>query len=329
MRVARSEGQLLNLAKGLLDGGAAPGLSSLLADPHPPIKRIGPTAARILERTLARGAVLMLCREGGWRTETRPTNYPDVKTGRLWERHSPPELRFSKASFTLLRRLLNTPLVTTTPSAGPPAEGHGDHILALATARAMARARLSRGLSMVASSPLVVLAHPQVPGNEVDWAAWVPQHIVLLEGLQDCLAEAWIENESRLLQLRDPEAVIERAHRSRRVLEGFLAALEGIQRLDLADFILSAAQVIFAPQRPLPCFDLDPATPLRVRTDATRSATAFADALLTLERAIHHERAQRFFDDGYDAAQARLARWERLGEAPISRARELREIWQA
>ncbi|MCB9674011.1 MAG: hypothetical protein H6737_02785 [Alphaproteobacteria bacterium] len=320
MNVARSEGQLLTLARALVDGTHPTVVAPLIGDSQPLNRHVGPTAMGILETTLAKGAVMTLVQQGGWRVEKRPGPDGQLRTGRLWERHPTPALHFSKWSFKVLRMLLKEPLVTSAkcPTA-PDAPGEGDRILALLVARALVTLNLTHGFGAVQHEPLVQLAFPWwVEATPVDWPAFLKGREWMIEGLHDLLADAWVEAQRDMIDTRSPARVIAGSERQRAVLTGFLDAIEAMGRRDLADFLLAAGERLVPDPALPPAFgprELDTTATLRDRTAAVRGSTALLEALARVQQFNAADRTVRFFDDEYEATQQRLARWERYSDA--------------
>lgn len=328
MRVARSEALILAVARGLFDGASSDVLGPLFAAAHPMPARIGPTAAGILERTLALGAVRVLARSGGWRRERRPDAHGVLREGRLWERHQPQSLRFTGASARLLVWLAGSAVGVSAPPRRVTSSGAGDQLLALLASDALVEAGHGASLGPLAEQPLVRLAHAWwCDGDAVDWRSWLPEHAWLVEGLGDRLASAWVNTERQKAATRDPLRVLAGSRRQAVVLAGWLDACDAIGRRDLADFLWTAGERLLPdPSVPvgLGARSLDPTRPLRDRLEARVASTSLLDAWIRMDEAVHADRVTRFFDDGYELAQARLKRWERFGEQRVGVARAQR-----
>ncbi|HLT37574.1 MAG TPA: hypothetical protein VK034_14875, partial [Enhygromyxa sp.] len=97
-RVAKSEDELIKIARALVGSGRPPSRIRAAV----PVTKIGPTAMRLLQQTLARGVIATLLRAGGWQSR-RTLVDGQPRRGRLWERHRElPALHFGPASFELL-----------------------------------------------------------------------------------------------------------------------------------------------------------------------------------------------------------------------------------
>ncbi|MCB9671215.1 MAG: hypothetical protein H6734_17160 [Alphaproteobacteria bacterium] len=329
LRVARSESHFLLFVRNVLRGGPQDQLFTHLAGKNPLYPRIGPTAMGILQRSLARGCVLALARHGGWRRETRPVGDPEhAVDGRLWDRHPDVHLTFRSWSYQILVWSWTRPQTDAAPFPRPPTRpGLGDRLVAFLVARALIEARLPQGLAAVAHEPLAQLyAAGRAPLVDVDWPAWLDTGgDILLEGLGESLGRSWAEAERWKLGHTEPLALAEVGEAQQALLRGLLQALEHRDRLDLADFLLHAGQLVVAdPAAPpvLEPVDLRASSSLRDRMRARAACAAFTDAVTFLADAMHGPRSTRFFDDTYDAAQARLRRWERFGD---DRARVFRD----
>lgn len=317
MRVSRSEARLLTVARGLLEGAPADVLGPMITGEHDLAPSIGPTAERLLTRLLARGAVRVLVRGGGWRRETRPDGADGVVTGRLWQRVPVPGLAFTGATRQLLVALTSGRLANGWTSAIP-LPGSGDALLGLLAARLLEEACAGAGIDAL-DTPLVHLGYgwrsKRLRRASLD--TWVAQHGWLIEGVQDPLAGAVVAGERSQARVRVPREALAMATRQGAVLDAFLGACERLGRRDLGDFLLIAGERLIADdmaEAPLGSARLDPRAPLSERVEAQRRSGALLDALIRLQRGILQDRDVRFFDDGHDAAQARLARWERFGD---------------
>lgn len=312
-RVARSEARLLALVRALVEGrGAEPWLVAAYA--LPPV--ISPAAMDLVEHTLAVGTVRRLASGGGWHREKRPVDGRLVH-GRLWERHPEPPLAFSRWSFELLRHLLVTPLANGAGRLDPPEQPTaGDALLAFFAARALSQAGLHRVVDLLQGFPLVQLGFVRRLGPDALEAPW------MLEALQDELADLWLGHLNELAKIRDPLALAERNLAIDRTLHAWLDFLEAADRRDLADFLVDAGRRWIAEDPAwMPALALDPESPLRARTEATRTMAAFPSVLLRLAHGIHADAQVNFFEDAYDAAQERLKRWERFGPERVTAMR--------
>lgn len=331
-RVSRSESRFLLFVRALMVGGPRDQLEAQLKTTHLLPERLGPTAMRLVERTLAKGAILALARGGGWHHEIRPAGTPEaVVEGPLWRRHPEVELRFSTWSFAVLHWAWQGSLTERgSPPKEPTEPGLGDRLVALLLARAFVGVDLPFGIPAVLHEPLVGLFLAGRAVRPYRWSEWLDAGgDVLLEGLQDGLGASCAAREVEKMGMSDPEALLEASTRQRALLDPLLQELARRERLDLADFLLAAGQHLVPDPHQPPALEphrLRANAPLRDRLAAREASAAFIDSVLWLEMQLQSARNTRFFEDTYDAAQARLTRWERFGP---DRARVFREAGTA
>jgi hypothetical protein len=329
--VTRAEANLLTLARTAVGLVPAGDVLRLLATSVPPPTKLGPTAQRVLAETLSRGAVLVLARQGGWQVEAG---------GRLWERHArPPQLVFTGNIVRLLQWVLKTPLADQDL---PPLGTHGPLTLgeSLIAASLLDRLRgtgcegaLARQHAL-RTAPLVVLA------NVVELARVGPLEApsfdaaalgLTIEGIGGLLTRSWVSGELAKREVAEPEVLSRIGAAQEQVLDAFLAAIDKAQARQLANFLVdAAAEWLRTPRTPEDLVrGLSTEAPLRARTEARRRAGAFMRALARLRTWDAEHRGTRFIDDGYDLAQALVARWERLGDAGFNAAARLVEALEA
>lgn len=318
-RVARSEAGFLRFVRMVVRGAPVAQLARILARAQPLNDRIGETAMGVVKTTLARGLVVELARNGGWRNEPRPVD-GDLVTGRLWDRHATPSLTFSGWSFAVLRWAYTTAVIPPVGVPEPPQVlPNGDRLVAWALARALGSCELVGAGACVVFEPLAALQLAgRAPSPAVDWSAWLVEGAVLLEGVSESIGRSWAAVESSKLALTEPADLVQLGNAQARLLTPLLDALHAADRLDLADFLLFAGEhLVVDPSKPpvLVPTELRASRSIRERAAATRASAAFASSIGVLEGRLQSARVTRFFDDDYDAAQARLARWERFGPA--------------
>ncbi len=320
-RLSPGEAALLDVARAVLGRGE-------LRPPLRPPTRLTPDGARLLREIVAKGAVRQLGRMG-WRVE-RCLEGDEVRSGRLWERHAKLPLHFTGASLALLTWLatgdaqaLDVEPVTAADEllmywALSAAQGTD-------TARALAQQPAIRRSALCWLGFAADLARAQpleaAPTFELDGPfAWV------LEALRGDLAQRWTAAERAKSRVGRPGELEAIGEAQDAVLAAFLRAAEGARRRDLCGFIIDAAEAFL--RRPTPAgAGLDPLTPLSDRQRARRAAGALMRAVSALHRWDAEHRAVRFVDEGYAAAQALLADWERLGPRGFARAEEyLRQL---
>lgn len=313
-QVSRSEARLLALVRAIFEGRGEEGF---LVASFPLADQISPAAMGLLEHTLAVGCVQALARGGGWKRERRPRG-AELVDGRLWERHEPVPLHFTGWSYRILASLLRTPLSQQVLELAPPDEAApGDRILAFLIARSLHRSRLPEALSLVQHEPLVQLGfHRELDVDGLLAAPW------LLEAFQQDLEDLWVGHLEELAEITAPLPLIERNVAFHRTLDCLLGALEAHDRRDLADFLIEAARRWIPEDADwMPQVELEARHALRDRTEARRALCVFPGVLLRLSDGIHRDASVNFFEDGYDAAQARLKQWERLGPIRLVAAR--------
>ncbi|GMU63261.1 MAG: hypothetical protein AMXMBFR34_50240 [Myxococcaceae bacterium] len=323
--VTRSEANVLTLARVAV--GAYPAqdaLRLLIAQAEAPVK-LGPTARALLSDTLARGAVGGLARGGGW-----------SKQGgrRLWERHEPPPLRFTASLVRLFRWMLMHPLAG---SEVPPLTLDARLTLAEQVVVTLLLEKL-RGTGCegtlalqpaVREAPLVVLAHAAMLAQAAELEevpeVELPASAVVLEGLRDVFARAWVSGE-RLKRDQEKPAVLARIGRAQTaVLDTFLPAIDQAGQRQLAGFLVDAAVEWLSASRTSDEYvrTLTPDAPLKDRTEARRQAGAFLRRLPRLHAWDREHRSVRFIDDEYRLAQQLVKDWERLGEQGFNEAARL------
>src|SRR5687767_11090642 len=110
LRVHPSEEAFLRLARSLVGLSSPAAGVDILVERHRPAQ-LGASAMVALKEILAKGVLLAMVRRGGHAPKRSVrADGSASKRGRLWERHSPPELRFSAATMDLLRALHEHPL---------------------------------------------------------------------------------------------------------------------------------------------------------------------------------------------------------------------------
>jgi hypothetical protein len=339
-RVARSEADLITVARALGGGLSAGAVEPLLREARPMAERLGPTAMGLLKQTLARGAVLELCRRGGWRPARHLVEGKPV-AGRLWERRGPPELRFTAAGYQLLRWLVASPLAVPAqcrPLKHRGATGLGDELLLylacdLATRCPGCEPALGRS-PLVRGSALCWLGFPDLLGAEGPpeeqalgpaWDRLIGEGMVLVEALQQDLARRWVTLERAKRRLSRLTPMINAGESQHRVLTSFAAALERAERRDLLGFVIEAAARLLhhRPGASAWIGGIARRGTLVRRQRAFRAAGALLAGLELPRRWVEQARAVRFFDDEYQASQLLLQQWEQLGEGGLAHAQLL------
>jgi hypothetical protein len=331
-RIARSEDELIRIARGLLGADRPPPRARAA---HP-IQTIGPSAMGLLQQTLARGLALTLLRRGGWETRRTLIDPDTPARGRLWERHPElPPLRFGPASFALLTWLHGEDLVRPSkPLARAPETTIADDLLHYFACEQLVRAGVGVHQPAFLESPICQLGYadalarpdpaaepgePSCPLPEVDFRPWTRGlGAIAVEALQSPLAKRWRAIEGR------KGGVVALAEMSRigaaqqQVLCGWFAALTEAGRRDLAGFVAEAARdLLVGPNETCPDHrwwirSLSLHAPLSARQRAFSAAGAFLRGVGQLATWLDEAGLVAHFDDDYEAAQLLLSNWRFL-----------------
>lgn len=328
-RVARSEDELLKLARGLVGTGRPPPRTRAAK----PIDAIGPTAMALLQQTLARGVIASLVRSGGWETRRFLVD-GHGKRGRLWERHSPlPPLNFGPASFELLTWLHGEDLVRPTRALERRLDTTlADDVLHYLACEQLTRAGLDIHQPAFLNSPLCQLGFVEFLARDGDA---LPQldfrtlaegpGAIIVEALQSSFAARWIETEQRKGTIVMLEEMARIGRAQDQVLGAWFAALDRVEphRRDLAGFLAEAARQLLArgPERRCPDHrwwirSLSVQAPLAARQTAFAAAAAFLRGVGRLGVWLDEAGVVAHFDDDYEAAQLLLSSWQYLRARP-------------
>jgi hypothetical protein len=332
LRVARSEDELIKLARGLVGAGRPP--SRVRA--NKPIKQIGPTAMTLLQQTLARGVTATLLRGGGWESRRMLVD-GHGKRGRLWERHaSLPPLRFGPASFELLTWLHDEDLVRPTHELPRnPETTLADDVLHYLACEQLTRSGVDVRQPAFLHSPLCQLGFfeflaSDAPLPAIDFGSLVAgPGVIVAEALQTNLVARWLDSEQRkgTIVLLDEMTRIGRAQEH--VLGAWFAALDRVEprRRELAGFVAEAARQLLArgPERRCPDHrwwirSLSLQAPLAARQAAFTAAAAFLRGVGRLGTWLEEAGLVAYFDEDYEAAQLLLSNWQVLRARPDPRA---------
>lgn len=297
-------------------------------------------AVRLVQDSLAKGCVLVLCRGphwqragNGWMRE-RYLRDGRPREGRLWERTDPHEmgLRFSKGALEFL--LWITAEKTDDPKARGPdlAEKSltpADWLLMYLAYTALRQTPLAstiRTWPVFVRNPLCRLAFPpDFPRatKPIDFAPWTKTLAgCILEGLQSELTAAWVEAEGKKGQTSPWQQLQEDGRAQERELDAFLSALEAAGRCDLARFLLRALQTGVTADAAAGRWvaGLQSAgTRLADRAETYRCALALIRQLDRFQRWAASARCVGYFDEGYAAAQLWLADWEQCQGEELTR----------
>lgn len=345
-RVAASEFDLLTVARALVGQVSAGAVEPLLRQPRPMAEKLGPTALGLLKQTLGRGAVLELCRRGGWRASSHLDAGGEVIPGRLWQRRQPEGMRFSPVTVRLLRWLVSSPLSVPADCPalknGPAATG--DQLALYLACDLSARCDCGEPLARspaFRSSPLCWLGFPELLGGEdppskrelSDKALdeLVQDGGLLLEALQQDLARRWFCIERAKRHVASTAEMIAIGRSQELVIEKLCQALERHDRKDLIGFLLEAAGKLLRhrPRYTLWVEGIRTAGSLSERQRAFFASGAMLRALEHPRRWVTQASSTRFFDDDYDASQLLLSLWEQLGSHGLAHAEQLVQRLQA
>jgi hypothetical protein len=312
-RVAESEHALISLARALIVPPAR-GVA-MLAEGRVLPPSIGPTCASLLEDTL-RQLWPALLRRGGARALGQ--------RGRLWERHAPVALVYSRATLDLLRWLVATPrsAASSKPLTGG-ALAIGDQVviyLALAAAENAATQTAIAAQPLVRSAPLAWLGFAHLMGGEPPSFASLVEGAgaIVVEALAGELAARWQAIELGKRAMTNPKALLALGAVQDAVLTAFMATCN--HRRMLAGFVIDAAvPVLERGISPAPIEVARDAT-LAQRSTARVAAGALLRGVARWQAWDDQHRAIRFIDDGYAEAQLLLAWYERIGRSGADRA---------
>lgn len=342
VRVTRDERDLLVVARAAFGREPFAFVEAVLAEARP-LRAPGPTAMGVLERTLARAAVLELARSGGAVSRARVAG-EGVARGRAWEVAPPPELLFSGYAFALLRWLVVAPLgdkTRTVPAFAETPRGLGDELVArgvVSLVRGTSLERLVASQRGVRASVLAWLSHaPSLAAAEGEEAsrdgprpAWgalfAPPLSVAVPCLEDALVAEWV---ARTREGPRGATAVECARVGEReveVLRGLVLAAREARRVDLLTFLVRAAARLL-PREASPegvalslAARLPEQGPLRDRAAARRVIAPLLRVVAELAHDHDALAAVRFFEEGHAVAQATLAAWEPLGKDGFARA---------
>ncbi len=204
------------------------------------------TTVRLVQRTLAQGAVLSLAREG-WRSE-RAVDGERVVSGRLWRRVPPHRLglEFSSLSLDFLMALTadDAEDLKMRSEAAPKL---GDlWLIAIAADRFAQSGAVRRWVrkALFASNGFLCLLHPEWFAETrqrptPDFSPWLTSPgCFVLEAWQQRLAKYWKQGEHAKSAIEDLEQMQRLGTAQKTILSGFLQAVAAAERRDLARFLL-------------------------------------------------------------------------------------------
>lgn len=298
--------------------------------------KIGPTAMKLLRDTLAKGAILQLARRGGWRT-MRFVAGDRVRSGRMWERHPPQALRFSRFSIHLLRWLTESPIARSDcPNLEALPETPADELLMylavdlcrrMDCAETLARQPAFRqsGLVWLGAFDLLALNGVGMPEEEMFSRLLDRPAVVVLEALVPDLADGWLRAELKKRTIVAGQSMIRLGAAQEAVARAFLSVIDRRDRRDLAQCFIEAGARLLAKSPEAESFvgRLEQRGRIADRARARSAAAAFLKVLERLGGWAEEARSVRFFDEEYDAAQLYLSLFEPLGDRGVRQARDL------
>ena len=342
--VAASEAELVNMARALVQPHAHDTWAYLAGTRAMP-DAIGPTCDELLAEALEHVWPALWRRDGATPRASIVGNR--VVRGRIWERYPVTSLQFTPATLMLLRWLVGSPLATgnLVPELNGKLEGDkrrlradgptfedtlaiGDQVaiyLALDLAADSAPLRVIARQPLVQRAPLAWLGFAHLmTGEPPDFAPLVTgAGAIVVDALAGELATKWRAAELAKRGLDNPDELLAFGRAQSHTLDAFMAACDNAGRRDLAGFVLDAAQPLLARGvSPAPQL-LDPTKPLSTRSEARLAAGALLRGVKRWAEWDEQHRGVRFIDDGYDAAQFLLARFEPIGRTGADVAAQL------
>ncbi len=338
--VNRFENSLLQILQAVFGRGSTDrAIKNVLREADAP-KCLGRDAVLVMQDMLAKGTVSKLARSGGWRRE-RFLRGERSATGRLWERTPSARLalQFSPRTVEFLIGL------TAFPAGHPfyrkrPSKNLtlGDRWLHFAIYDRLRGAGLEKEMQtwpVMRDNMLVQLLHAHdfldsPPKQPADIELWLTDDagLAILEVLQSRLAVAWAETEHTKRRLRSPEQLLRASQFHADLLSGYLAAVEKIQRRDLARFLFGVWNRLLPDDETarIPWLQEVHLDDLRL----SERAELYRHALGTFALAERFSnwndwaRGIGYYDEEYEIAQHWKLDWEQLGgETVTARSRRL------
>lgn len=298
-------------------------------------KCLSKDAVDLVRDTLSKGCVLFLIRAGGWKRERFLRN-GEPKTGRLWNRSLPEDLKldFSKHSLDFLLWITtNRPGDAQQTWNAPPDElTIADRLMLFLSYESLRDepdlAASLKGSSSFAGNALIRLFHPSDfvddEQQEFSFADWFQgTGALILEALQPSLEACWLEIERTKGQIGDWDRMRQQGRTELAVLDRFLEAAEEAGRLDLTRFLLGVLSKLLAGPEMTPVFwtgGLQGSGPPRLadRLEVQRSALSLLSRADRLRQWEQRARRSGFMDEDYAASQFWLSEWERLNATQMT-----------
>ncbi len=343
IELAASEVELVHLTRGIVGLG---GSTRVLLRSQAKLSEPSPGCVRLLRSTLAGGVVRRLA-AGNWQVRdglSGGEHGGDKKSGRLWERHQAPTLEFSESSELLLRWLTSHDVIAA-PALSAVPKTVGDDILFFLALSAAENASCGGAVAKqkgTRRSPLCWLGFPELMA--ANWGKRQKQSVsdfvaktvfgksfsrygdgMVLEALSDELAERWREVEFAKSEITRNSEMIELGNTQTAVLGGYLEAIDGFGRRDLARFIVRAGAAVAEAKVTAAetIGNLESRRSISERVEAMKAAAAFLEQLETVARWADAAATTNYIDDDYVAAQIFAKIWETMGAARMATIREL------
>ena len=355
--VNRFESNLLRILQGLVGQAKRNQVIRLLERSQRWPDCLSRDAVDLIQDSLSKGIVTLLTRLGAWQRQ-RHLRGDAVCEGALWHRSSPDSLGlvFTPTSLDFLIWLTATDVSDTTKlwlptdredtDASRQADGSverdgngesklesGDEFLLFLAARMMQGTPTLEswlnGEAMI-HHPLMALAMPNQFATarvmpEPDFDAWMTgTRSLLLEALQEELAQNWVKIERTKAEITGIREMVRLGTTQERVLKALLDAAERHGRRDLCRFVVVALTRLATPgcDRAQWIGSLS-TTGKRIsqRTDAYQGASAFLRVNARLRNWQQASAGVGFFDEGYAESQLWKTLWEEShAEAAMSEA---------
>jgi hypothetical protein len=338
--VSRFESNLVRLTHFFLGRVPAKQAQTLFDERQASPPCLSADCVHLVKDSLAKGCVLFLVRNGGWRTDRYLRDGLPVP-GRVWQR-IPPDA--SRLSFS--RVVLDFLIYVTAerPDLAPPWNPQVDltpgdalfFLIAFDSLRALPAVFLPlREKAVFAKNPLCRLSFPaDFPATNdppaVDFDLWFTgPRAAILECLQPWLTARWLYLERSKGQEASWAVLGWRGRAEGSILDAYLAAADRHGRRDLARFVLrSASAILTLPEVTAEYWTGglkgDGPPRLQERIGIRRDAIVGPGRFGTLEHWTRQARGVGYFDDGYAASQLWKEDWEAAnGDAAAANARQV------
>lgn len=335
--VSRFEANLLRLLHFFLQQAPVQQALPLLESKIDRPKRLSADAVELVKDALSKGCPVLLARLGGWCRERHLRNDRPAE-GRLWERTPPAELGLNFSRYTLDFLVWTTAKKDLKKGWEPPARTPtvGDLVLLYFAYFALRGHDLAVQLLNRAPFDTHGLCWLTFPDDYAraglkggpDFGPWLQGvGACVVEALQPVLVARWLEVEVDKGKIAGWQPLRDLGRAQDLVADALLPALDQTSRLDLARFLLRAAERLVTPTATTQLWlgNLRQQAPrLADRADTYRGALAFLRQLPRLQQWERHARTVGYFDEGYAASQLWKSDWERHhGDELTERAQTL------